>query len=1401
MNNLSPAPSPTPNQNPQDQNQPNPNQPDDQTNTDPAQGQQNDPNAPNWDIMDTVPEFESLKIGLVNQDEEAKDRARFEAENNLAEEISHGNIIQKIWKGKLFKNKYRQDAIKRARDDMEEAKSIVLNYNEDERRKYNQSVCKAFVSEVDGVIDKEAGDERESLLEKNPELHARVSDIIKGYADGTIADPEEASRQFDEAIKDLETQNNKFGEGHLAISNIREVAIEARARYDKLMNIAEATKSKLEHDDAMERVMAGFDLYYGSRKTDHLEPKYNKTDKIIDKIQNTKFGSIIPTEVLCTAAGIATSLTEMGSATGIRMGLRHIIPGLGAVGAAAISGAKESAEFEREHYRATYDERYNREYDETDKKREKILDTIHEHHNAGELMASLEDHINEIKDLKNQGKNVDEKQNNLINEVARLKTYLDMEKTGRPVLSYTSELDAPDEQLSLLVHFANAKEFLKNNGVNDIDDKLSEQSDIMQDITEEIEANFEEKDKAAKKLKRNRIIKRAITSGAMSAVAGVAAQEVKAIFSPNLQGIFEKGGADNYSERLTACKKLANMITGKNGISFNASNQDGSIVEKAKDLDFLKSEDGTYKLMHGGKEVAKGIDWDAKTGKMTKASIKMLREQGIDVKKAGSLDFTETVNQPATRTETISFSEYIQNNVQKVRRAFWYDNNTSGVFDQNELGCHYYTDNAGHHGFVTNMLDSGSVHGDKQAVFSQLAGEGKIKLLISATDETQSTPIEVVGKMLPDGQLSFVPEEGSVAEQFFDANGNFTGRFAEVVQDLGTDPDGTNVVAPLATAVGNGFTPHDIINTVATTEAVTEHLNIPEYVFNIHQETEFPMLFPVISHSKPMRESKISKYVRERIYPENRGYGYDYNGYGYDYNGYGNDHNQYYQSSRTEAGFRITERDPDHSKERERLKWMGNISEKVFERKELQLGEETARYRRELFDARGEDYMNHIDEQIKKSDVLKNLNNDVKTIVTIPVHAPSEYETIYDTLSLYSQQEGVDPNSFVIVLDVNWRKTEKGKPSTVQKHIRRTKAEIERARRDFPNLKIATFEQTGHQGIGDVSKMLNDVTLMSIDKAIKDGRMQENNDVICIRNDADMLQMSKNYIAAYQKAMNENKKTPIFTGTSWFNIDRTKEAPGFASVCMVERMMNLFQSTVEDQPFTEGRNFAYRASHFAAVNGFGFDDDGNNKAGSDDLAVGQRINAAFGRAFDERHYTSGNPTEKNIADPSSRLAIRVGGATISSDDTRALEFYDDKQYTILDVYMNTAKSYNNNPIGPDPHKFDNYSEDLRDPQQLNHTINEFEYEMSAFWDQLAPWGRRGEYIDRVLRWWLGGPANEMYQLKDGANGHKTFTLTAKGRIAYIKSLKKHMGTGRSVNDRNPLQHAITTGEYVSPTTP
>ena len=1320
-----------------------------------------------------LPESGPLIVGLVNQDADMRNKARFYGENRLGEELNAHRGIRKIldniWKGGIARSYYRQKYYNEARHDILEAQSLVLEANDKERNRYNRDISKTFISDAEGIIDTSRGDSRESLLARHPEIHSRVQDIVSRYADGTITDIEDAKRQFSEVIANLEEHGRKYGEGHLSSSNLSDVAIAARQRYEDMMTVAEAMNGRLEHDDAMARVMAGFDVIYGQRQMDCLMPKYNRVDKLIDKLESSKIGAAVSPETIALAAGAAACVGEMFGKR-LTSSMLMTIPGLSG---AIYAGARAGKDFEQERTRAMYDVRYGREYDPEQKRRRDVMSTVYEHHNAKEVYQGLESRINAIRAAQGAGQDVTQLRQELFQATAECKYYLETDKTERSVIAYTNEIDAPIEQLRMYEWLNEAKKCLTDAGMHDVDGQLVGTSNIMRGVAEQVNDTIHESDNAARKVKVARIAKSAGFAFVSGAAMGFAIQEIKAVFDPTTQGLFEADNGD-YTQRLTAGRKFANLFSGKDGFKANANMElaTGAITNNSQEVEFVRQNDGTYALMRDGKQIASGIDWNADTGQMTQASIDKLHAQGIEISQSGNVQQTIFTNVQSTRTRQVSIDDFYKTHpgeTTRVSRAFWYDNDTPGAFDRNELGCDYYTDPAtGAYGFVTRMTDSGSFHNGTTADFSSLARGGSIKLMISPTQNTQMNPIEVTGKLLPNGQLAFVPEPGSSASAFFDANGHFTGRFAEVVQDLGVDSSGKTIIAPLATAVGNGYS-GTIPITESFTETIEQSIDVPEYlVSSAAQAVEFPMLLPF----NLMGAMNASRYKPDPNGPSTRrepGPHMTYGGYSGELTG---------ESDR-----------------------IGDVSPRISERKQLTLGEETAWFRGQIAEKRGAEYLATLDNDVSQSRELREMSGDVKTIVTIPVHAPSEADNIYETLSLYAQQEGVDVGSFMVVLNMNWREQERGTPEEVRQRIGATYAEIERARRDFPSLKIAMIEQAGHHGIHEVANRMNDAVMMAINQAITDGRMANDNDVVIVRNDADIKHLNKRYIASYQEAAQKNPKTPIFTGTTFFNVDRTKVAPGFGAVLTIERMNNMF-GAFEGNIHTAGGNFAYRAAHFAAANGFGYASDGSfgwTGAGSDDLRVGYKIAEVFGNAYDERMENSGNPDAGDLMDPSTRLAVRVGGAVIDTDDTRYLKFYAAPGDSVInDAYRNVAGGYSTNVLRPED--IADFREMILDRQRFNGVVEQFEREMSDFITLDDGDTRR---LGRILGWWFGvRDIEHICNIQEGSRRGRRqgyqFTLTDYGRERFLRSLITRMGTGMSTDARNSLQRAIEDGSWASP---
>ena len=214
--------------------------------------------------------------------------------------------------------------------------------------------------------------------------------------------------------------------------------------------------------------------------------------------------------------------------------------------------------------------------------------------------------------------------------------------------------------------------------------------------------------------------------------------------------------------------------------------------------------------------------------------------------------------------------------------------------------------------------------------------------------------------------------------------------------------------------------------------------------------------------------------------------------------------------------------------------------------------------------------------------------------------------------------------------------------------------QINRARKDFPKLKIAVFNQPRHNGIFFVAKCMNDVVMFALRRAIKEKRLSPNADIIAIRNDSDILHMHKEYLASYLEAAEQNPSTPVFYAHSWPSISQSYLSPGFAASVFLDRELNYLHNQKGDI-FTAGGNFGYRVQHFAAVNGFGYNCEHLwKKVGSDDIQIGYRIRLGF--------------FEKALRE-NFLIGVFVPNAIVDTDCTRYLYTYmDDNQALVAHSY-------------------------------------------------------------------------------------------------------------------------------------
>jgi hypothetical protein len=582
-----------------------------------------------------------------------------------------------------------------------------------------------------------------------------------------------------------------------------------------------------------------------------------------------------------------------------------------------------------------------------------------------------------------------------------------------------------------------------------------------------------------------------------------------------------------------------------------------------------------------------------------------------------------------------------------VSRDLWYDNNTPApIFDRNELGLQWGGNvgigpDGGYALNVSGMTPEGSFTGDQSANWATEAQEGVLKLAISGSVDSQGSVLVV--DIRPDGTVD-IPADSPAAHFFANENGRavFNGGYAEVVQMTGVDAQGVEHIRPLATLVGG-----DAVSTVP--DVITTHTPEVHHEYSITTAgydsvetsssfTEMAPVIPVISRRSMESPRTLGGGERRPYYP---------------YYNSGEMTPEQERIFREETSPRLLQ-DPDRDlNPREELTWYKKLVRKNM----------------------GSQYVATIDRLVTDSPELSDIQPNLKTIIKVPVNAAgrAESEGIYNVLSVYARQDSESVAKSMILLHVNWFDDLMQNPDS-RAIIEHTKAEIERARADFPDLKIASieseWERSEMQGgvIGHVSRRLNDAALFAVENAMVKGNLPDDQDVLLIRNDADAIGVSGNYLKSYVDGAEANARTDVFTGTTTFDNVKASKLPGMAYAANFMQSLDLLAAKREGNVHTGGANFAVRASTLAAVGNVGFKDENGdlyNGAGSDDVQIGMRIAQARKRQPVQRsglvgyyqRLRGGYHGQSSTEGASRKVAVRLGGARVDTDSDREEKLY------------------------------------------------------------------------------------------------------------------------------------------------
>ena len=690
-------------------------------------------------------------LAAINADftHDKKELAHDIAEQQLNEEQAKSNLIKRIWKGsiarKYYQKKYERQLLsgERAAGTGDDGKDIMLD---DIIRDRSGSAIRRFVlgaTEDMQYIHEKIGKERkdgtydgEKLTEADAETTNAVRGAIEKFASAKIPEGgsiEDLKRIFGNDIKRIKAEARDQGQNIDAtmIDNYLEVAVQARQR--------------VEHGIAMDRVMEGFKVFNADvRNNMRTEAHRDNIDKIVNRVESSKIGSVIPAEALAMAVGTAWSLIQ----TGARSAARIAAPVGGIAVSGALAGLRERNRVTEDRARMMRDAAVGLEYDGMSdeeirgrraKKRAKyearIGGTLYDLRPASELTSNITQALNS-----GDG----EAKLRAIAEARVRIGYSDSEQ--KDLISYSSADKMGDERTRLDMAVIRAEKSLS--------EEEKQRLEILKTVVrKEINNDVNENDQDFRKIRAAQAVKQAGKTVLIGSAVFFASQEIMAAIDPNKVGLFEKAGLLKTQNNENAQETILASLAGP-------SVRTETHVDTIEDISGDRQTEINQYEQAGYTKVEKTAAW-------------------TETKK----DLVEV--DPSQSTAQV-----------KVEYDGWANNGTS-VSDGNELRL--YLNN----GQITSGMHGVSTMGGEALDYDAAAAAGRVKLYLTIGD----SKFEIASKVNSAGELAwgenglFTTTTGETI-QAVSNNGEKLYKYAEIVLDNGKDANGISHIIPFATDLG-----------------------------------------------------------------------------------------------------------------------------------------------------------------------------------------------------------------------------------------------------------------------------------------------------------------------------------------------------------------------------------------------------------------------------------------------------------------------------------------------------------------------------------------------------------------------------------------------------------------------
>ncbi|HVI69673.1 MAG TPA: hypothetical protein VM581_04410 [Magnetospirillaceae bacterium] len=1117
-------------------------------------------------------------------------------------------MTRRAWYGNIGREHYLTKYQKQAERRITESGDVYVHNDIDDDYKVHTTM--RFAQEYDEMIHREAGERRTKLDfetradgsrdEEGHRLKNELHSLLKDAASGMFDDAsgnfdedafnEEKKRVITAAVQSGLTKDH-VGPSLLYADNLMQIALHVRGA-------AESRRAKGEDLD-VDEMLENADIVLGEAKTGaRTEIRERRVEKIANKLAR------IPWVNEGTLAS-AVSLAYSAGGWAVKYGFGKMVASIAVPGISGglWAGLRERTRLTEERVQHAREKATGQlEGMELTDRREKLDATVYGTRSANEL----KDQIGILYD--DEGKlRIDspERLQEAMFMIAETGARIHLSDSRKiDLISFSEVAKVEKERFELDLALAKSKvdlrRFLNNASDDELralglsDDTITHMRDPANDALdmflgpmtegtqglygrtienlEHGEEGTEARDRLFRKLRRKEVGKAFFKGTLIGAAIGLFAQEgigtAQAVVGNNTTSLFvENAGAtkETWLHGLLLHDSNNEHILPADAKSTYQVNPETKIV-MPEGFEVKPSPDGTEASITGHGVTVDNLKLTSE-GTLTDQSLNDLKAAGFRI---DAIDPTQTSHDVITEAKGQSAQDVVghhANEAVHVKRDYWYDNDTTNIFEKNEQGLWnpYKQADGSIRITVGGMTDNGSYHDGVHAHWRELAAKGDLQIALSMSKGTQS---EVFIFDIDEKGNAIIPPDHFLANMFSKQGDSwrFDGKYTEVVQIHGVDEQGITHMSPLATDVGKGktaFTDH--VLTQEITKSTTYTISFAEQLDGT--DILVPPTIPIYGRGGL---EPIPRQRNERIEdPYGAPYGY-------------------------EAAQGLV------------AKWLRNLSPRLRSNPEAKLN--VVDELRWYFGRHSAGYRGELARRIGRNPNLAAMNPDTKLMINIPVAGAFESGNIYRTLSLYKDQDPTALDQTQFVLSVNWK--EGADTSKVQDTI----AEIERARRDFPQLQISYFTEIWQQEFvdarggaiyGTVIKSLYDTSLWAI--AATNNRTGGTTDPLVVTNDADAKAISRNYLRQLIRSREGNPDADVLMGKIHWGSESFKDYPGYG---VVSSFFMLLEDRVRDMhqtiaPASWGPNSAFAASSMAAVGGV----NGDMGAGADS-ELGKRIIAA-----------------------------------------------------------------------------------------------------------------------------------------------------------------------------------------------